>query len=226
MVNGIKTIMHNELPKCYLKRLNETNLQWWLDSGTLLGLVRDGQLLSSDPDIDISVIINGKKEISKLLTTIDENKDTIEVFVYRGKIHKIKIISPKIDRKIDVNIFRSKNENGIIWCPAINRTPPIDNKIVYNLLKGVNYIYAKINRGTWRSDSKLARLTTKGIRTWIYPLKYFDHELSSNCFGAPIPNKTEDYLNYRFGKWTVPDDSWNYWTDDGAIFEQPPSHIK
>ena len=46
-----------------LSSFHQHEINYWLDSGTLLGLMRDGRLLESDRDLDIGI---WDTELSKL----------------------------------------------------------------------------------------------------------------------------------------------------------------
>jgi hypothetical protein len=41
----------------------------------------------------------------------------------------------------------------------------------------------------------------------------------------PIPSATDDYLEYRYGKWKVPNPEWVYWRDDKALKPEPPNNF-
>ena len=45
----------DEQLKFIIEQLEKYEINYWVDSGTLLGLVRDGKLIKGDNDIDISV---------------------------------------------------------------------------------------------------------------------------------------------------------------------------
>jgi phosphorylcholine metabolism protein LicD len=46
----------NESLSYISKLLNKNSIEYWADSGTLLGIKREGELLKHDPDIDISLV--------------------------------------------------------------------------------------------------------------------------------------------------------------------------
>ena len=60
-----------------IKILNELKIDYWVCHGTLLGIVRDKELLDWDNDIDIAVIedeVNKNKIISEFLSNVFELK--------------------------------------------------------------------------------------------------------------------------------------------------------
>src|SRR5690625_2214750 len=71
--------------------LEQSGFMWWVDQGSLLGLVRDGRFLDWDNDIDIGVwdVPNDRKDrlVTKLrkefgVSYLDELNNAIKVFFY------------------------------------------------------------------------------------------------------------------------------------------------
>ena len=71
--------------------LNELQIVHWLDSGTLLGLVRDDALIPHDGDIDISIIANSLFIPSVLLETLRINYSGVRACYLNSKLVKVKI---------------------------------------------------------------------------------------------------------------------------------------
>ena len=61
--------------------LNNNNINYWIDWGTLLGIIRDNKLFDWDHDIDISFYY---KDISKVINIFEVLKD----FGYTIKVEK------------------------------------------------------------------------------------------------------------------------------------------
>ena len=55
--------------------LNKHKIHYWLEGGTLLGMIRDGDVMSYDDDIDISI---WTEDIDKLKPVIKELKLELE----------------------------------------------------------------------------------------------------------------------------------------------------
>jgi hypothetical protein len=49
-----------ELMKCTAREADALGLDWWLDEGTLLGSIREGDMVKRDSDIDIAFMENQK----------------------------------------------------------------------------------------------------------------------------------------------------------------------
>ena len=53
----------DEQLKFIIEQFEKNEINYWIDSGTLLGLVRDGKLIEGDNDIDVGV---WETEINKI----------------------------------------------------------------------------------------------------------------------------------------------------------------
>ena len=53
------------------------NISYWLDSGTLLGVIREGRMLPSDHDIDISIWQQSSVNLKTLLRTLADRKSVV-----------------------------------------------------------------------------------------------------------------------------------------------------
>lgn len=200
------------------EQLNDIQVKYWVDSGTLLGMVRNRSLLEGDWDIDIGTVYDDVEKIQKLEDKLG-NKYTVSKYMYHGNIHKIKF-SKDSERTIDINIFRK--EGDYLWCPAIKRSHDINSTILNTLARIYKIIYRK--KDVWESKDPVIDRITADPKTWVYPKKYFEPHLG-NLYGFPIPNSPEKYLEYRYGEWQVPDPEWNYWEDDNALIEVPPEEF-
>lgn len=69
-----------------------TGLRYWLDSGTLLGLVRDGELLPADRDLDFSVWAEEEAKIRTLLPEVRQKDYHVFTASYRGRVFKYNFV--------------------------------------------------------------------------------------------------------------------------------------
>ena len=85
--------------------LDGAGIAYWADSGTLLGLVREGKLLEHDRDIDIGVWEHDIAKLSGLTQFFRESNCRIRATKYRGRLYKLKLV-PRDEslRKIDIYI--------------------------------------------------------------------------------------------------------------------------
>lgn len=124
--NGLKTIRHLQ------KILEEYGLEFFFDMGTLLGIIREGRLLSHDMDIDIAVFTEQdkiadiedyllKKGCSLKYRYVTEdvgiNEDS---FVYKGV-------------KFDLNFYVRKEDRDCCYiffqCPEQQTNPDAPNVV-------------------------------------------------------------------------------------------------
>ena len=210
------------------------NLEFWLDSGMLLGLVRSNQLISWDNDIDLGM---WRKDITKIeVGTLAYNE-----FQSRGfDIYFLpdKLVLEKNNCPINVSLFFLKGDKAI-------REPYLlygKNKFG-KFLRSLWWLFSVSYYGNARKLKTIAVRTTqilpknlrKSIATlflrmsrhfacskiiWTVPSHFFTElsaiEFSGREFQAPA--KIKDYLKFRYGpNWRIPNEKWDSLTQDGAI---------
>lgn len=171
--------------------LDKHDIEYWLEGGTLLGIIRENRLLPWDNDLDISVKEDQLDKINKLLqkrwwlwkrVTRKNRNDpplvlntTRLITLYRWKDllfhHKADIIG------IDIFI-KTRSSDKFFWACG-------------------NVKYTKFST----------------------PAKYYDN-LSSVTFNGksyPIPEDTDGYLTQRYGDWKTPVTTWAFDKDDASI---------
>jgi phosphorylcholine metabolism protein LicD len=83
-------------------------IQYWLDGGTLLGVVRDNRLIDGDIDIDIGILI---EDAEVLYSCLLKNRYNICYFYEDAKSNKCIIRAEKYNIGVDFEIFK-KGENN------------------------------------------------------------------------------------------------------------------
>jgi len=176
--------------KYVTSQLEQNDIPYWLEAGTLLGIIRENRLLPWDNDIDISI---REKDLSKLLTILPKFRRRgyiIRVRKYleddfpleKGKVRMVKIhnrkrIFEKGDLALDIFV-KTQYEDQYLWGVGIKR------------------------------------YTKKSV-----PVRFYD-ELSTIRFEGKeysIPKLTEEYLTYRYGDWRTPVKKWDFSKDDLSI---------
>lgn len=178
---------------------SQTGIRYWIDDGTLLGIVRDGDLIPWDNDVDLGVagesipviLKNRRRFFPKFLVTTK----TTNIPWIPGRIREIKIENPW--RKVDkyINKFFRKIEVATPWAK-------ID--IICKYKVGDYY--------QWIDCNALKRV----------PARFYDHLSELDWEGCKLasPSHVEDYLEIRYGNWREPDSGFNPAMDDGAIAEK------
>ena len=213
--------------------------RWFLDSGSLLGVIRDGCFLKQDMGIDISVLVDSYSEeaISEAVMGFKKLGFIASPYEWNGIVYKYCFAPPLFSTfkyAVDFHLFVLNGDH--YSCPQISLM--IDNKIALS--------FAVIKKGdtiTFRhSFSSLIKVFVSGIYRYVFryfgqPVrmdKYYKKE-QGKCYMWDIPCKLyhgtqtgsfqslailkepEEYLGYRYGNWRVPNSNWVTLRDDGGI---------
>lgn len=107
MKNGLKTI--TEMGEV----LEEAGYNYFVDFGTLLGIVREGQLISHDLDIDIGILLEQEKKMENLRELLETNGFIrTEYFTYLDKI----VEESYVKNKVKIDIFYYELEDDQMYC--------------------------------------------------------------------------------------------------------------
>lgn len=211
------------------KIFDEHKIDFWLDFGTLLGAIRDKQIIPWDKDIDLGM---WREDLQKLLSFEDEfRKEGIEIHINNTEI------SFRKDKYIGGAFTYHRNEgnaiNSHISYPALYVRK--NNKIVPSKLGRLLTIL--VNYGNWLfTDEDLSCPTMpqfKIKKLFILlknPMRKLIYHISTKIFGfkyrtdiipredfeklkmikfydmdIKIPDNAEGYLVYRYGDWKTPD---------------------
>ena len=140
-----KVALMNYLLQRVVDVLDENNILYHLDCGTLLGCVRDNELMEKDSDVDVTIHLSNWDQ----LKSIDFSK-------YELKITRTLNGFPI---KRDGNMISVKTRYGNLYCDiyANPAFPQLDNKILngkkYNIPLN-SELYLKQLYGNWKVPSK------------------------------------------------------------------------
>lgn len=202
--------------------LSELKIEYCIDSGTLLGLVREGKLLAHDLDIDISVREDQLNRLKKLKEILKGKGYKCRVLNFFGKKYKFKFWRTGEKRVIDINIFRETPDNKFFICPQPFPIEKEENFLFRNFRKGVRVCFGLMkNIGSEFDLNNFPWSMGTYHRTWAIPKEYFDsfEHLENSIY---MPNKSTEYLEFRYGNWRVPNSNWNFRTDDKGLSEKSP----
>ncbi len=170
--------------------LEKYKIDYWLEGGTLLGVIRENRLLPWDNDMDISMYISDRWKLLKVAIKLIFKGYRISTRFYnrdmgpfkKGELRMIKVRNyEKFMKKGEVmlDIFlKKKIDNDYFWTVGI-KSP---------VLKSA-------------------------------PAEFYD-ELTKVKFDKKdylIPQDYEGYLSYRYGDWETTVKQWDFKKDDNAI---------
>ena len=186
---------HAKVARVMLKRITdlfeELGIEYILDFGTLLGVIREKRLLPWDTDLDISIT---SKDLGKLI----ENKRKIEKLGYRVRIRYFeKDIGPF--KKGEIRIIKVQTRKfGFLKDKGI-----LDVFVMKNINEEYSYVVNKKK--------------TSAIKT--IPLEYHDNKtlIDFDDKQYSIPENYEQYLEYVYGDWRTPVKDWDFFTGDNCV---------
>ncbi len=218
-----------------LTLFHEHKITYWLDSGTLLGLMRDERLLENDMDLDIGIWSDEEEKLKDLLPLIKEEGYTIYSASYRGQVFKYNFIPHhhQYQRKVDINLFREAGRNA--WCPMYyfiftsnhEKSESRGRKASGTLRSVFRYCWVWLNKNisVRVAISSFPWRPFLNIGTWWIPAKFFKKVVYHGGLKAYIPLNWESYLEFRYGTWRNKTDNWVFYRDDGGIVDMEPSAL-
>lgn len=216
--------------------LDKYGVEFWLDCGALLGVIREGKFISWDTDIDLST---WQKNTAKVVAALQELRK--QGFVAEYAQYGITI--RKEDISLSIGLWQIVNDkaalrwgsynspswmgkffNILFWSVLAPHYSKVPLKTSSNAKDMVHLILARMGPFMPRQIIKWAkRIQTKfGQRTiWLIPAEYVTSLSTIDFYETQIkiPGMTEEYLSYRYGNdWRVPKKDWVTMRDDGAVF--------
>lgn len=188
--------------------LQRHGIQFWIDQGTLLGIVRDDALLPWDKDIDISVwpeefdrIVRLRPELRRMgyYFELHEYKDCL--YLSRADGYFIEIGRYCVEGDVAVH----KNNP-----PRINSSERLIKRLLKSLPAPLYFRLRNFGR-RWHVKETII------FRT---PLKYFSEFRTIRFRGLElqVPAATESYLAFKYGPdWRIPVRDWDYSLQDGSV---------
>lgn len=194
--------------------LDSCSVAHWVDSGSLLGLMREGDLLEHDHDLDVGAWSASSVVLMRQKRHFEQAGYKVRVFRYQGIPYKIHLVALAAgQRNVDINLFRAAPSHA--WCPQHLRRKTgagVRARLLSNPLewywRTVQPSVA-IDRWPWRNMRELW--------TWWIPRRFFDNRVVDPRFGLPVPLNWEEYLHFRYGEWWVPKRDWDLRKDDGGL---------
>lgn len=213
--------------------LDKSNITFWIDSGTLLGAIREGKMIENDYDIDIATLSE------TLLNKIDVVSKKLYELGYDVYITKEKLTIKKEHEHISLYMYDIGDVPEYLSRTKISKRNFLANIILYGFLEGLTTPYKdmihhsipkkkliqKLKRFMMIMPSKPSLynlLVSVGLRMRcmvvykvVIPASYVDKlgELLFYGIKVNIPWKSEEYLECMYGEnWRIPDKNWDTWS--------------
>ena len=191
MLSGKNLIRAKRLLADTGKILNKYGIRWWLDHGTLLGIIRNNELIPYDHDVDVCA---SGEDAEKFLSIINHFKPRYRVRLRYDTMGKL----PGKLRVAKIKFLLGKLTNP-------SSTEELHLDIFFNYPNKDGYSY-------WIDSCTLKRSPVKYYDTLATV------EWNNNSY--PVPKDTKEYLTYRFGDWRTPVQKYDSSLDDLAIVDE------
>jgi phosphorylcholine metabolism protein LicD len=217
-----------------IRLISAHNINYWMDHGSLLGLIRNKKFIEWDTDIDIGAWYDSEQKIKLIKKNLEKKYKHVSynfitnaisvrffdqdfmnhwsidiVFYYRKKGMAVKYY-------VDTTTNNGKILGKITTIFSGDLAPVSKKRWVNNIIK-IIYPIRKlfINKIITKNLNKYTPKVVNSVDE-----KYFDFITTTNSIYGElrIPEKYFSYLELRYGsQWRTPTKKWNYLLDDGGV---------
>jgi lipopolysaccharide cholinephosphotransferase len=189
---GINLTKSLEMLQDITTLFDQHNIQYALDGGTALGIIRENRLLPWDTDMDIAV---DEKSVESIITLLK----SLPLLKYRVRVRKL-IEDAGPVKKGSVRLIK-------VWTRK------------YFFFKGDQLldIFVRFHK----DDQVLWILGDKQVAINSMPKKFHTQvkKIHFNQTDYWIPEEEDAFLTYRYGNWRVPVKEWDAFKNDGALIK-------
>lgn len=201
-------------------------VRFWIDSGTMLGLIREGGIMAGEYDIDLGMWADDEGRFEQVLPAIRAKGYRVLKRTYRGLTYRYLLIPlRKRALLVDFNLFRKHGKQA--WCPLVFPSPNhfVKPNPLYYLTGAlrfvINYFFERLPRV--KIDAFPWTLICT-VKTWWIPARFYEEvrALEGNIYAS---EDYDGYLQLRYGNWRVPRKDWIFYEHDGGIRHENPEAI-
>ena len=211
--------------------LDSRNIDYWIDCGTLLGLVRDDKIIPWDEDVELGAWLTDRESIEHCTNEFIENGLIVTV----SKPDKIGLQLPdNLPYKFRILFYDKRNGNagrgsyGAVSLPGriidnLKNLPSLISKseniktgekvgTINSLIKLFVLMCSKFPKSWISSFSNLfSKIDVKKRYYWEIPVRFFENTYKTDFYGVQVtvPIDSEKYLAFRYGQdWKNPTRFW------------------
>lgn len=190
-------------------------LRPWADTGTALGLARQGGTIHEPgkDDIDLSVWDDDADGLDALASELAKYGYRRERWYWRGIPFKVKFYLPDdaAAYPVDFKIYRRLGED--CWTPLVYhrrvRTKP--------LWLAAQHLRKRAERGSEMHLGRWPLGLWLGVHTFVVPARHFTSLEPWQDTRLWMPSDLESLLTLHYGDWRTPVSPWNSVAQDGSV---------
>lgn len=206
--------------------LSAHNLDVFVDSGTLLGFIRDASILSWDNDVDIAIISESDGDLDEVCEAFISEGYGVAHGLWGIMLTKKGMIETniKIYRRIDDNIYTiyKSSDASLKILKRICEIVYTDNRSRTGVSIKEYFRFAIRRSAMLMPESVLMRVLKPRNYVSMIRKQLIEptHEIPLSDHRFRVPSSPEQYLKEKYGiDWRVPKKDYSYKRDDGTISE-------
>lgn len=204
--------------------LHRHQIPYCMDSGVLLGLMREGKIFSWEKDVDLQMWAEDAPQFMAIIPELKTLGWQVTLWYYQGQLYQFRVSRP---RRLPVHIMLFRQAGEWAWCPA-SRTMgnPAQRGLRWFTYALFSKLRGKLRQRLVRTDiTRWPWKVRRQTATWWVPAHFFAQTEFSAEHQTYLPTDWDEYLSFRYGNWRVPARDWDFWVDDGAMRHQLPDAI-
>lgn len=224
--------------------LDAAGVRWWVDHGTLLGLVREGGFLPWDDDLDLSF---HRVDHARVVEALVERKAALRArMVVTGRGVKL-VPHAAHERILDISSYAEEGAD-LVKCFVRARRGHAGQArrwrdALHRPFAWVDAQLHGLDRRLWAADRLWPAAVGRPLIALVawpaivrervgthqesrVPRSLLEQRERRTWFGQalPVPADAEGYLSHRYGTdWSVPRRDWTWWDDDRTVTTEPPA---
>jgi hypothetical protein len=234
-----------DLFRVAVARLETRGIPYWIDAGTLLGLVRDGRIIPWDHDFDFGVMMPEVTE-RDVFAAFDPRQFSMHSLLPARGVHSCHLFSRgrRSRGKIDFTFYERQGDRAVhvtndaperLWSAALwaaDRFLDPDHESEHRFRRQLHRYYHQVVapqipapvRPPLRAlvDGLCRRACAVGRRfVYDFPARYFETRVRARFLGVDvhIPSDATDYLREAYGPdWRTPK-KFAHWYDGATRVE-------